>query len=261
MERRTYGDCFGAPVEGRVACLVCGALKHNLGAHLRVHSLTGQAYRQLFPGAPLVSENFAGIVRDRAIDPCRTVPDGRRPNRWLVLYWTAERIIRAIHSWAKLHGGEPPKYNDWSRATDAHPARITVVERFGSWNAAIAAAGLEPNPKHVSQKPHARCKRGHPLVPENLKIGPHGRQCRICMNAAVRRRDRQRRKEGLTRDDRFVCSLCETTLRGGKGQFRKHVAARHQRSLEDLDAIWTHMRAIRAEEQLKVPVERAVHSA
>jgi hypothetical protein len=249
MERRTYGDWFGATVEGRVACLVCGALKHNLGPHLRVHGLNRQAYRQRFPEAPLVSENFAEIARDRALDRSSAVPAGRNPDRWLILYWTEERIIRAIQAWAKRHGGKPPKYNDWSRAAietggTMHPSRVTVAERFGSWNAAIAAAGFTPNPKHVSQKPHARCKRGHLLVPENVKVGPHGRQCRICINAANRRRLRQRRKEGWTRPaSGFVCLLCERTLRGGKANFRKHVAARHPSNAGELDAIWTQMKA------------------
>jgi hypothetical protein len=223
-------------------------LKHNLGPHLRVQGLNGQAYRQRFPGAPLVSDNFAGIVRDRALDRSAAVPAGRNPDRWLIQYWTEERIIRAVQAWAKRHDGKPPKYNDWSRAAiktggSMHPSRVTVEERFGSWNAAIAAAGFVPNPKNVSQKPHARCKRGHPLVGDNVKAGAHGRQCRICMNAAVRRRDRQRRKEGWTRDDQFVCLLCGRTLRGGKGQFRKHLAARHPSGFGELDAIWIQMNA------------------
>lgn len=77
--------------------------------------------------------------------------------------WTRERIIAAIHWWADTYG-EPPASNDWNPA-EAYdylhdteramrairhldegliPWFTTVVERFGSWNAGIAAAGFQP---------------------------------------------------------------------------------------------------------------------
>jgi hypothetical protein len=36
----------------------------------------------------------------------------------------------------------PPYYNEWRGASDEHPDPSTAVERFGSWRAALAAAGL-----------------------------------------------------------------------------------------------------------------------
>jgi hypothetical protein len=33
-------------------------------------------------------------------------------------------------------------YNEWRGANDEHPDSITAVELFGTWRAALAAAGL-----------------------------------------------------------------------------------------------------------------------
>jgi hypothetical protein len=84
-------------------------------------------------------------------------------------YWTHERIIEAIQLWAKEYG-QPPAKNDWHPPRlkaaaqsalgkahfwterlrisndDAWPREQTVRNRFGSWAAAIAAAGFEPRP-------------------------------------------------------------------------------------------------------------------
>ena len=75
--------------------------------------------------------------------------------------WTAEAIIEAIRAWADLYG-RPPSAVDWSvvqhrefstfaakverfyRGPRAWPHTSTVVYAFGSWSAAIAAAGFEP---------------------------------------------------------------------------------------------------------------------
>lgn len=86
-----------------------------------------------------------------------------RANAEAALKWTPEIIIARIQEWARLYG-EPPAladwnpttcadvYHDWARARRFHEASghwpwfVTVIERFGSWNAAIEAAGLEPRP-------------------------------------------------------------------------------------------------------------------
>lgn len=63
------------------------------------------------------------------------------------LYWTKERIIAAIHEHAEQNGGEPPAAFQWSRAMPHRPCASNVLYQFGSWNAAITAAGLRPRPK------------------------------------------------------------------------------------------------------------------
>lgn len=72
--------------------------------------------------------------------------------------WTTELIVNRIREWNAMYG-EPPTATDWNHRM-AHPARRAEVERrfrgghwphlisvqkaFGSWNAAIGAAGFEP---------------------------------------------------------------------------------------------------------------------
>jgi hypothetical protein len=70
-------------------------------------------------------------------------------------HWTEGRIISAIKAWEK-RTGEPPTSKQWQKPTRlgesflkagrvaSRPASTTVARRFGSWNAAIAAAGFEP---------------------------------------------------------------------------------------------------------------------
>lgn len=61
--------------------------------------------------------------------------------------WTPEAIILAIQDWAHEHNDEPPRaHPDWAKSGDCHPSVSYVQEIFGSWNAAIAAAGFEPTP-------------------------------------------------------------------------------------------------------------------
>lgn len=65
----------------------------------------------------------------------------RKPGPEMV--WTQERIVLAIQHHATLKGG-PPRQKDWSASAPWHPTFTTVRERFGSWNAAIKAAGFIP---------------------------------------------------------------------------------------------------------------------
>lgn len=79
--------------------------------------------------------------------------------------WPRELILARIREWADLHG-EPPAMTDWNptRARDGFhdeararrfedagghwPWFSIVVRRFGSWNAAIAAAGFTGRAPH-----------------------------------------------------------------------------------------------------------------
>lgn len=72
--------------------------------------------------------------------------------------WTREAIVIAMQEWAHEHG-EPPAVADWDPylariylheeraarfAAGKWPSRWSVVHEFGSWNAAIEAAGFAP---------------------------------------------------------------------------------------------------------------------
>jgi hypothetical protein len=109
--------------------------------------------------------------------------DGRLHPRW-----TTEQIIEAMQEWARLYG-EPPRYEEWHRASPRHdPARYgtpgkgkrgrwpsgpTVQRRFGSWDAGLQAAGLEA---HV------------PGVP---RVEPPPRACAFCGQDFHRRDDEE----------------------------------------------------------------------
>lgn len=68
--------------------------------------------------------------------------------------WTKDRIVETIRRWA-ADVGSPPAAADWNVAMarrlgrslppgwshEDHPALHTVQKRFGSWSAALAAAG------------------------------------------------------------------------------------------------------------------------
>lgn len=95
--------------------------------------------------------------------------------------WSDEQMIRALRTWATEHDGEPPTYKDWNRSAPGHPSHRAVVNRFGSWNNALEAAGFcargpygvilypasDPYNTTVDAAPVAEAVRGY--------IGPHGR--------------------------------------------------------------------------------------
>jgi hypothetical protein len=80
--------------------------------------------------------------------------------------WTPERIVFAIRAWAE-ENGDIPAAIDWNPAMaranghldkvekfyseDAWPDLSTVQARFGSWSAAIRAAGFTPRPRGVKK--------------------------------------------------------------------------------------------------------------
>lgn len=72
---------------------------------------------------------------------------------------SAKWMIESIQRWADEHGGVPPRSTDWNvaqrlergelRAAEEYragdwPATSGLPAKFGSWNAAIEAAGFEP---------------------------------------------------------------------------------------------------------------------
>jgi hypothetical protein len=57
--------------------------------------------------------------------------------------WTHELIVYALELHHRKHLRAPTK-REWQRAGEDHPSLMTVRRVFGSWNAAVAAAGFRP---------------------------------------------------------------------------------------------------------------------
>jgi hypothetical protein len=60
--------------------------------------------------------------------------------------WTNETIVYAITLWYRKHS-RTPLTSEWDQAGENHPSRQTVARVFGSWNAAMLAAGFTPRPR------------------------------------------------------------------------------------------------------------------
>ncbi len=65
---------------------------------------------------------------------------GPRPTGRPVI-WTREAIIGALRSW-HIRNGQPPRAADWTIGSELNPVSATASRAFGSWNAALEAAGL-----------------------------------------------------------------------------------------------------------------------
>jgi hypothetical protein len=62
------------------------------------------------------------------------------------VFWTEERIIAALRRDGKRRG-RPPRSTEWKRAARRRrerPVSERVWKVFGSWDAALVAAGLDP---------------------------------------------------------------------------------------------------------------------
>ena len=57
--------------------------------------------------------------------------------------WTRELIMYAFDLHHRQHLRLPTK-REWVQAGENHPSLMTVRRTFGSWNAAVAAAGFRP---------------------------------------------------------------------------------------------------------------------
>lgn len=72
---------------------------------------------------------------------CAAVANGRERK-----VWTRDVIVRAIQEWALEHGGVGPTGGDWNRPRaelgERWPHRAAVYREFGSWPAALGAAGV-----------------------------------------------------------------------------------------------------------------------
>lgn len=93
--------------------------------------------------------------------------------------WTRDAIVLAIQEWADENGGIPPAANDFYRlgATDRNPSVVTVQKQFGTWNAAIRAAGFEPHPggpvggyEPLSEEQRSACARRYAAGESTTRI-------------------------------------------------------------------------------------------
>ena len=57
--------------------------------------------------------------------------------------WTREAVVQALDSWHSSHL-RAPRAHEWARAGEEHPSSTTVFRVFGSWSAALHAAGMIP---------------------------------------------------------------------------------------------------------------------
>jgi hypothetical protein len=69
--------------------------------------------------------------------------DAVRPGRRPGFAWTPQLIGYAVDLWHRRYL-RLPTAAEWERAGVDHPSRRTVTRAFGSWNAALAAAGFQP---------------------------------------------------------------------------------------------------------------------
>jgi hypothetical protein len=70
--------------------------------------------------------------------------------------WDRELIVAALRRYAREHG-RLPAARDWSRSTAAHPHATTVLQQFGSWSAAMAAASAR---SRTGRRSLAKTRRG-----------------------------------------------------------------------------------------------------
>lgn len=59
--------------------------------------------------------------------------------------WSRDEVIAAMTDWAANHNGQSPSRTQWNRCTPEHPSHGQVRRLFGTWSAAIQAAGLSPH--------------------------------------------------------------------------------------------------------------------
>lgn len=73
-----------------------------------------------------------------------------RPERW-----SRDRVLEAFYRFRFLHG-RLPRSSEWTVSTGEFPSRHTVRTHFGSWNAAVVAAGYTPQVMHRTEDGYAR---------------------------------------------------------------------------------------------------------
>jgi hypothetical protein len=87
------------------------------------------------PGALCVRRRFGSW--ENALRKAGLKPNQRTQPR----YWADAEILDAIRSWAE-RTGRPPTHKDWVRAATGRPCGRSVSQHFGTFGAAVAAAGF-----------------------------------------------------------------------------------------------------------------------
>jgi hypothetical protein len=88
------------------------------------------------PSADTVRAHFGhwgDALGAAGLEPTRRPPHRSEP-------WRDEEICEALRGWTVAHG-RPPVSLDWIRSASDHPQSNTVRNHFGSWEAALVAAG------------------------------------------------------------------------------------------------------------------------
>jgi hypothetical protein len=57
--------------------------------------------------------------------------------------WSDADIVAALRAWTARRG-RPPLFSNWRRAAEDHPTAALAQVRFGTWRAALEAAGVAP---------------------------------------------------------------------------------------------------------------------
>lgn len=107
-----------------------------------------------YPSSPTVSKHFGSWAQ--AMDEYRALSsEGDLHNRPYRKPWTPEEVIASFHKWYEIHH-VPPTTRDASAPTGNFgrilPSPAVVKRFFGSWNAAIAAAGFIPLLRGATRK-------------------------------------------------------------------------------------------------------------
>jgi transcriptional regulator with XRE-family HTH domain len=136
-------------------------------------------------------------------------------------YWDSERIVATFRAFDNQFGRQPTATDYAGRfpggrkrlsatrldEVDAitatgftFPHPFAVQREFGSWSAALKAAGFTPSrggsPSHREPpQPRTHCKYGHEFTEENTYVYRGSRYCRACVNR--RTREYRQRKRGL----------------------------------------------------------------
>ena len=138
------------------------SLGERVEAARRMHS--SGISRRLIADELGVSEHTVGVYLRATLCECgrywrvrgaRCIQCAAEANAARVRRWDRPAVIDALQRWARSEGGPPsseqwlPGRNArerWAREYPAWPPNGTVTRLFGSWNAAIAAAGFAAKP-------------------------------------------------------------------------------------------------------------------
>lgn len=98
-----------------------------------------------------------------------------------------DEIIDAIRRWASAHDGVPPVYADWKTKSAGYPASMSAARVFGSWAAAIEAAGF-PRPTRaegINRKASAEAGQVRQQPPSRIRVPGTGLSYRTSDEAYV----------------------------------------------------------------------------